>query len=89
MKKYKNKKSAERIIVDTKVIEIVEQKQCENGRLKNVFKCKSNATAEGRMCILWGASSIEVGAKVRLEGNLTFSNGKEIFLAYSAIVDKK
>ena len=89
MKKYKKTKSAERIIVDTEVIEIIEQKQCANGRIKNVFKCKSNATAEGRMCILWGASSIEVGTKIRLEGNLTFSSGKEIFLAKSAIVNKK
>ena len=58
MKKYKKTKSIERIIVDTEVIEIIEQKQYANGRIKNVFKCKSDVSADGRMCILWGLSSI-------------------------------
>lgn len=88
MKQYKKTKNTERIIVDTEVIEIIEQQQCANGRLKNVFKCKSKAIPEGRMCISWGASSIVVGSKIRLEGYLKNSGGKEIFLAKSTIVDK-
>ena len=88
MKKYKSKKSIERIIADTEIIEIIEQKQYANGRIKNVFKCKSDVATDGRMCILWGLSSIRAGAKIRMAGNLILSGGKEIFLAHSSIVDK-
>ncbi|MBR5202821.1 MAG: hypothetical protein IKW45_06110 [Clostridia bacterium] len=72
------------ILIHSVVTEIIERnKEYSDSRIKNVFRCKSSVIPEGRMCILWGRSAIEVGDEVQMKGRMIDNCGKEVFLVWS------
>lgn len=52
--------------------------------LKTVFYCPSNLCPEGRMCIVYGRVSFEVGDEVTMKGR--FNDG--VFLVWSMFVNR-
>lgn len=77
------------VLIQSVVIEILEHNKEYDGRLKNVFKCKSSKYPDGRLCILWGRSTIEVGCEVQMKGRIVDNCGKEVFLAWSLMITKR
>lgn len=59
-------------------------KECSNGKFKNVFTCKHPNKENGITCILWQRSSLEAGDKIKMDGKFK----DEVFIAYSAMVQK-
>ena len=59
------------IIVNSTVKKIELQNVEINEKLKTVFYCESEILQEGRLCILWGRTSIKVGDKFQAKGRLT------------------
>lgn len=41
-----------------------------NDKLKTVFYCESNQLPEGRLCIAWGRTNIDVGSRFQAKGRL-------------------
>lgn len=75
------------ILVESSIIEILEQNvEYADGRLKNVFRCKSSTNPEGRMCIQWGRTTFEVGSRVQMKGRIANNNGNEVFLVWSSMI---
>ena len=70
---------------NTTVLSVEEKnKECQNGKFKNVFKCAYSDKPEGITCILWERSCLEAGDKIRMDGKFK----DNIFIAYSAMVFK-
>ena len=73
------------VYFNSTVLEIVEKnKECANGKFKNVFKCAHPEKKEGITCILWERNCLDVGDKIKMEGKFK----DEIFIAYSAMVHR-
>ena len=83
-KKTVSKYENDAVLVSVTVTEIIEQnKEYENGKLKNVFKAVSKSGNE-RMCIQWGRSLISVGCEVQMKGRIK----DDVFLVWSAMIVK-
>lgn len=72
------------VYFNSKVVEIVEQTECSNGKFKTVFKVAQSEENEPKTCILWERSCMQVGDKIKMEG--VFKDN--IFIAYSAMVNR-
>lgn len=78
------------VLIQSVVTDIIEfNKEYPDGRIKNVFRCKSSRIPEGRMCIQWGRTSIEIGCEVQMKGRIAENCGKEVFLVWSSMIMKK
>ena len=64
--KYEN----EAILVTSTVKKIELQNVEVNEKLKTVFYCESNQLPEGRLCIAWGRTNIDVGSRFQAKGRL-------------------
>lgn len=84
---YKNTKwEDEGCIMETTILRFEEQnKICPNGKIKNVFYCKSKLKPEGRMCVLWERTTAQPGDKVVMKGRFNM----ETFLAWSLMIMKR
>lgn len=72
----KYEKDAIRIISTIQDIEI--QNQEINGKFKTVFYCKSNKLSNGRMCVIWGRTTFNIGDEINMKGRLK----DEVFLVW-------
>ncbi len=87
--KRRSKYEDEAILVSSVITEIIEENaEYPNGKIKNVFKCKSSTDPEGRLCILWGRSCLEIGCAIDMKGRTVKNGDKDVFLAWSALVKK-
>lgn len=78
------------VLIQSVVTEIIEHnKEYSDGRIKNVFRCKSSKYPEGRMCIQWGRTSIEVGCEVQMKGRIVDNSENEVFLVWSSMILKR
>lgn len=74
-------------ILITSVVKKIELQNVEiNEKLKTVFYCESNTIPEGRLCITWGRTNLEIGDKFQAKGRIT-ENGT--FLIWSMLRFKK
>ena len=81
MSKYKND-----AMIGTGTIDRIDFINFKVGdKLKTVFYVKTYYAPEGRMCILWGPSNIQIGDEVSMKGR--FSDG--VFLVWSLQILKK
>ena len=69
--KFVSKYEDDAMIVASKVLKIEMQNQEMNGKLKTVFYCESQTKPEGRMCVQWGKTNIQVGDEFQAKGRLT------------------
>ena len=65
-----SKYADEAIIVVSTVKKIELQNVEVNEKLKTVFYCESNQLPEGRLCIAWGRTNIDVGSRFQAKGRL-------------------
>lgn len=84
--KYNSRYAAELVIIETKIIEIIEaNKLQDSGKVKNVFVCESSKKPEGQVCILWGGANLAVGDEIQIQGRFK----DNVFLAWSLNILKK
>ena len=58
------------MIVDS-IVKKIELLNAEvNNKLKTVFYCESKDLPDGRLCITWGRTNIEVGSRFQAKGRL-------------------
>lgn len=77
-------------LIQSVVTEIIEDnKEYSDGKIKNVFRCKSSKIPEGRMCIKWGRTPIEVGCEIQMKGRIVENLGNEVFLVWSLMIVKR
>jgi hypothetical protein len=85
MKKSNAKKKSiyekDAVIVEATVCKIELQNEIINDKYKTVFYCPSYEKPEGRMCIVWGRTTFQVGDKVKMTGR--FNDG--VFLVWSLL----
>ncbi len=60
----KSKYEDNAVLINSTIQKIDIQNEEIGDKYKNVFYIKSNTYPEGRMCILWGESSFEVGDNI-------------------------
>lgn len=74
-------------IISTHVLKIDYKNQPvgKNGRLKTVFYCPTYECPDGRMCVIYDRTTIDVGDEIRTTGRF---NG-DVFLAWSIQIIKK
>lgn len=84
----KPSKYEEQAILITSIIVGIDYQNEEVGeRVKNVFYLKSKQYPEtGRMCVLWGRSTFNVGDEVYCKGRL---NEQGTFLVWSLMITKR
>ena len=70
-KKFISKYENDAVLVRSKILKIELQNQEINGKLKTVFYCESKAIPEGRMCVHWGRTNIQVSDEFEAKGRLT------------------
>lgn len=56
-----------------------------NGKLKTVFYCPSYICPEGRMCIAWGRTNIQIGDEIQMKGRFV----DDVFLVWSLMISKR
>ena len=49
-----------------------------NEKFKTVFYCKSNKLSNGRMCVIWGRTTFNIGDEINMKGRLK----DEVFLVW-------
>ena len=54
----------------SKIIKIEVQNQEINDKYKTVFYCESKTQPEGRMCVIWGRTTFNVGDEITLTGRI-------------------
>lgn len=75
------------ILITSTVVGIDYQNEDVGERVKNVFYLKSKQYPEtGRMCVLWGRSSFNIGDEVYCKGRL---NEQGTFLVWSLMITKR
>lgn len=86
----------EATIVESTITKIDYQNKIINGKLKTVFYCKSYLCpdGDGRMCILWGYNTLQVGDRIQMKGRFADNNSanpeeRNVFLAWSAMIIKR
>lgn len=86
-KKKTSKYEEDAMIITSKVVGI-EQQNCEiRGKVKNVFFLESKVYPEtGRMCIMWGYTSFNVGDLLQCKGRITPDG---TFLVWSLMILKR
>jgi len=72
-------------IVNATVCKIDFLNQEINGKPKSVFYCPSYEKPEGRMCVLWDYTTIDVGDEIKMKGRF---NG-DVFLVWDLQILKK
>lgn len=84
----KPSKYEEQAILITSIVVGIDYQNEEVGeRVKNVFYLKSKQYPEtGRMCVLWGRSSFNIGDEVMCKGRL---NEQGTFLVWSLMITKR
>ena len=55
-------------IDNTKVIRIEEKNTIINDKYKTVFYCESKSIKNGRLCIIWGHTLIDIGDIISMKG---------------------
>lgn len=83
-KREPSKYEKEAVFVEATINKIDFINQEINDKLKSVFYCPSYLCPEGRMCIYWGRTSIQVGDKVLMKGR--FVDGT--FLVWQLLITK-
>lgn len=84
--KYVSKYENDAVLVHSKILKIELQNQEINGKLKTVFYCESKAFPEGRMCVHWGRTNIQVGDEFQAKGRLT---PEGIFVVWSLMFRRR
>ncbi len=74
-----SKYADEAMLFSSEVLKIEEQNISINEKFKTVFYCKSSKFPEGRMCIAWGRTNIQVGDIVHMKGRIK----DDVFLVWS------
>lgn len=87
--KRTSKYEDEAVLLHSVVTEVLEKNaEYPNDRIKNVFRVKSK-NPEGRLCVLWGRSCVEVGCEIQAKGRIVNNGDKEVFLCWSALIMKR
>lgn len=85
--KRTSKYEKDAILINSKVISIKQQNEIVGERYKNIFYIESQQFPEtGRMCILWGKSSFNVGDEIECKGRI---NEQGVFLAWTLLILKR
>lgn len=84
--KFVSKYENDAVLVASKVVKIEMQNQEINGKLKTVFYCESKSIPEGRMCVQWGRTNIQVGDEFQAKGRLT---PEGIFIVWSLMFQRR
>ena len=72
------------ILITSRIVAIEQQNELIGENFKNVFYIESKQLPEtGRMCVLWGRSSFNVGDKIQSKGRI---NEQGTFLAWSLMI---
>jgi len=72
-------------IVESTILKIDYKNKLVGSRYKTVFYCPSQLCPEGRMCVVWGNTSIETGDSITMKGR--YLDG--VFLVWSILVQKR
>ena len=84
-KKEPSKYEKDAVIVDATISRIDFINMEIGDKYKSVFYCPSYLEPEGRMCVFWGMTNLEIGDTVQMKGR--FNDG--VFLVWSLIIIKK
>jgi len=60
----------EAICIVSKVLRFEVQNQEIHEKLKTVFYCESKTQPEGRMCVIWGRTTFNIGDEITMTGRL-------------------
>lgn len=67
----KSSKYADEAMMVVSTVKKIELQNVEvNDKLKTVFYCESTQLPEGRLCIAWGRTNIDVGSRFQAKGRL-------------------